>query len=98
MYRREKSITMKDVAKIYFISPYDLIIDYHLYGSDLPLSDTFIAITQYRFHCDIVFYYKQGKFIFKTSGQIFNTKKIVKETLLKYTIIDENNNTNKVEL
>ena len=97
-FRLEKSITMKDVAKVYFISPYDLIIDYHSYGSDLPLSDTFVAITQYRFHCDIIFDYKKGKFIFKTSGQIFNTIKIVKENLLKNTIRDESNNTNKAEL
>ena len=98
MFRREKSITMKDVAKVYFISPYDLIIDYHSYGSDLPLSDTFIAITQYRFHCDINFDCKNGKFIFKTSGKIFNTIKIVKETLLKNTIRNESNSTNKAEL
>jgi len=98
MFRREKSITMRDVAKVYFISPYDLIIDYHSYGSDLPLSDTFIAITQYRFHCDINFDYKNGKFVFKTSGKIFNTIKLVKETLLKKTIRNESNNTNKEEL
>ena len=98
MFRREKSITMNDIAKVYFISPYDLIIDYHSYGSDLPLSDTFVAITQYRFHCDIVFDCKKGKFIFKTSGQIFNTIKFIKETLLKKTIRNESNNTNKDEL
>ena len=97
-FRREKSITMKDVAKVYFISPYDLIIDYHSYGSELPLSDTFIAITQYRFHCDINYDIKKGKFIFKTRGQIFNTIKFVKETLLKNTIRNESNNTNKEEL
>ena len=98
MFRREKSITMKDVAIVYFISPYDLIIDYHSYGSELPLSDTFIAITQYRFHCDIKFDNKKGKFAFKTSGKIFNTIKFVKETLLKKAIRNESNNTNKEEL
>ena len=98
MFRREKSITMKDVATVYFISPYDLIIDYHSYGFELPLSDTFVAITQYRFHCDIKFDTKKGKFIFKTSGKIFNTIKFVKETLLKKTIRHESNNTNKEEL
>ena len=97
-FRREKSITMNDIAKVYFISPYDLIIDYHSYGSDLPLSDTFVAIAQYRFHCDIAFDCKNGKFIFKTSGQIFNTIKFIKETLLKKTIRNESNNTNKDEL
>ena len=98
MFRSEKSITMKDVAKVYFISPYDLIIDYHSYGSELPLSDTFIAITQYRFHCDINYDIKKGKFFFKTRGHIFNTIKFVKETLLKNTIRNESNNTNKEEL
>ena len=98
MFRREKSITMKDVAKVYFISPYDLIIDYHSYGSDLPLSDTFIAITQYRFHCDINYNSKKGKFIFKSNAQILNTIKLVKETLLKNTIRNESNSTNKEEL
>ena len=97
-FRREKSITMKDVATVYFISPYDLIIDYHSLGSELPLSDTFIVITQYRFHCDINYDTKKGKFIFKTSGQIFNTLQFVKETLLKKTIRNESNTTNKEEL
>ena len=98
IFRSEKSITKKDVSRVYLISPYDLIIDYHSYGSELPLSDTFIAITQYRFHCVINYDIKKGKFIFKSSGQIFNTIKIVKETLLKKTIRNESNNTNKEEL
>jgi hypothetical protein len=98
IFSKDKSITMKDVAKVYFISPYDLIIDYHSWGSDLPLSDTFIAITQYRFHCEIDFDRKNGKFTFKTSGQIFNTIKFIKETLLKKTIRTESNSTNKEEL
>ena len=98
IFTNNKSITMKDVAKVYFISPYDLIIDYHSWGSDLPLSDTFIAITQYRFHCEIGFDRKNGKFTFKTSGQIFNTIRFIKETLLKRTIRTESNSTNKEEL
>ena len=89
---------MKDVAKVYFISPYDLIIDYHSLGSELPLSDNFIVITQYRFHCDINYDIKKGKFIFKTSGKIFNTLQFVKETLLKRTIRNESNTTNKEEI
>ena len=98
MFKKEKSITMKDAATIYLISPYDLIIDYHSWGSDLPLSDTFIAITQYRFHCDINYDKRKGKFIFKTSGQIYNTIEFIKETLLKNTIRDESNSVNKEEL
>ena len=97
-FRREKSITMKDVATVYFISPYDLIIDYHSLGSELPLSDTFIVITQYRFHCDINYDCKNGKFVFKTSGKIFNTLQFLKETTLKRTIRTESNTTNKEEL
>ena len=98
MFKRAKSITMKDIATVYFISPYDLIIDYHSYGSELPLSDTFVCITQYRFHCDIYFDIKKGKFIFKTRGQIYNTLRFIKDTLLKKTIRNESNNTNKEEL
>lgn len=97
-FKNYNSITMKDVAKVYFISPYDLIIDYHSWGSDLPLSDTFIAITQYRFHCEIDFNRKKGKFTFKTSGQIFNTLRFIKKTLLQNTIRTESNSTNKEEL
>ena len=98
MFKRAKSITMKDIATIYFISPYDLIIDYHSYGSELPLSDTFVCISQYRFHCDIYFDIKKGKFIFKTRGQIYNTLRFIKDTLLKKTIRNESNNTNKEEI
>ena len=98
MFKRAKSITMKDIATVYFISPYDLIIDYHSYGSELPLSDTFVCISQYRFHCDIDFDIKKGKFIFKTRGQIYNTLRFIKDTLLKKTIRNESNNTNKEEL
>ena len=97
-FRREKSITMKDVATVYFISPFDLIIDYHSLGSELPLSDTFIVITQYRFHCDINYDNRKGKFTFKTSGKIYNTLQFIKETLLKKTIRNESNTTNKEEL
>ena len=98
MFKRAKSITMKDIATVYFISPYDLIIDYHSYGSELPLSDTFVCITQYRFHCDIYFDIKKGKFIFKTKSQIYNTLRFIKDTLLKKTIRNESNNTNKEEI
>ena len=98
MFKKIKSITMKDIATVYFISPHDLIIDYHSYGSDLPLSDTFVCITQYRFHCDIYYDIKKGRFIFKTRGQIYNTLRFIKETLLKKTIRSESNNTNKEEL
>ena len=97
-FLRYKTMNMRDVAQIYFISPYDLIVDYHSYGSNYIMADCFVAITQYRFHCDIDFNIKKGKFIFKTSGTILNTIKLVKKTLLEQTIINESNLTNKKEI
>ena len=91
-------ITMRDVPKIYFISPTDLVVDYHSYASNFPLSDVFVSISQYRFHCDIQFNVKKGKFEFKTSLKVYNTIKLVKECLLQKTIKSEANNTNKKEL
>ena len=97
-FKRFKNMNMRDVAQIYFISPIDLIVDYHSYGSNYIMADFFVAITQYRFHCDINFNIKKGKFEFKTSGIILNTIKLVKKTLLERTIIDESNKTNKAEI
>ena len=91
-------ITMRDVPKIYFISPTDLVVDYHSYASNFPLSDVFVAISQYRFHCDIQFNIKKGKFEFKTSLKVYNTIKLVKECVLQKTIKNEADNTNKKEL
>ena len=89
---------LRDVATIYFISPLDMIIDYHSYGSDFPMADIFIAISQYRFHCDIDFDKKKGKFNFKTSCRVNNTIKLVKDTLIKKYVVNESNITNKEEI
>ena len=93
-----KTMTLRDVATIYFISPLDMIIDYHSYGSDFPMADFFVAISQYRFHCDINFNKIKGKFNFKTSCTIYNTIKLVKQTLLKKYVIYESNVTNQEEI
>ena len=93
-----KTMTLRDVATIYFISPLDMIIDYHSYGSDFPMADFFVAISQYRFHCDINFNKIKGKFNFKTSCTVYNTIKLVKKTLLKKYVIYESNVTNQEEI
>ena len=95
---RVKEMNMHDIATIYFISPYDLIVDYHSYGSKFPMADFFVAITQYRFHSDINYNIKKGNFEFITSAKILNTIKLVKKTLLAKTIINESNQTNKNEI
>ena len=97
-FLREKEMNMYDIASVYFISPLDLIVDYHSYGSKFPMADFFVAITQYRFHCDINFDIKKGNFNFTTSGTVLNTIKVVKKTLLEKTIINESNLTNKNEI
>jgi hypothetical protein len=92
------NMNMKDVTRVYFVSPYDLIVDYHSYGSNFPMAEIFIAISQYRFHCDINFNKRKGKFEFKTSATILNTIKLVKETLMEKTIMSQSYSTNKKEL
>ena len=91
-------MTLRDFATIYFISPLDLVVDYHSYGSDYPMADYFVAISQYRFHCDIDFDKEKGKFNFKTSCKVYNTIKLVKQTLLKKYVIKESNVTNQKEI
>ena len=93
-----KTMTLRDVATIYFISPLDMIIDYHSYGSDFPMADFFVAISQYRFHCEINFNKIKGNFNFKTSCTVYNTIKLVKQTLLKKYVIYESNVTNQEEI
>ena len=93
-----KNMTLRDFATIYFISPLDMVVDYHSYGSDYPMADYFVAISQYRFHCDINFDKKKGRFNFKTSCKIYNTIKLVKQTLLKKYVIKESNVTNQKEI
>jgi hypothetical protein len=62
------------------------------------MADIFVAISQYRFHCDINFNKKKGKFNFKTSCTVYNTIKLVKKTLIKKLVINESNKTNQKEI
>ena len=93
-----KNMTFRDIATIYFISPLDMIIDYHSYGSDFLMADFFVAISQYRYHCNIDFNKKKGKFCFKTSCKVYNTIKLVKNTLLEKLVIEESSRTNGNEI
>ena len=94
----KNKITMKDVAKIYFISPTDLIVDYHSFASDFPMSDKFISITQYRFHCDIKFNCFSGKFEFKTSAVVYNKLQVIKKAILENELKNFANKNNEEEL
>ena len=76
-------ITIKDLITVYFISPTDLIIDYHSYGSDFPFADTFVSIMQYRFHCDFIFNIDKGYFEFKTNIKLLHTVKLLKKMFLE---------------
>ena len=89
---KKKYVSLKNNFVIYFISPYDLIIDSHLRASGIPFSDTVMAINQFLFHCDIKFDSKKGKFIFKTSVKILNSIKMVKNTAINNTIKEEGKN------
>ena len=97
-FKTVNNMNMKDVSRVYFVSPYDLIVDYHSYGSNFPMAEIFIAISQYRFHCDITFNKRKGKFEFKTSATVLNTIKLRKKTLLEKTIMSQSYSTNKKEL
>ena len=89
---KKKYVSLKNNFIIYFISPYDLIIDSHLRASGIPFSDTVMAINQLLFHCDIKFDSKKGKFLFKTSVKILNSIKMVKNTAINNTIKEEGKN------
>ena len=91
-------ITMKDIITIYFISPTDLIIENHSYGSDFPFSDTFVSIIQYRFHCDFNFNIQKGYFEFKTSIKLLHTVKILKKLYLESALKIEAFKKNKIEI
>ena len=91
-------IKMHDEIRIYFISPTDLIVDHHSYGSDFPFSDYFVSISQYRFHCDIKFNKKEGKFTFNTSAVVYNKLEIIKQLSLEKILKNESYKNNKVEL
>ena len=91
-------ITIRDVANLYFISPTDLIVDYHSYGSDFPFAENFVSTSQYRFHCDIKFNKNLGRFTFKTSAVVYNKVNILNDSYLENILKKEANRNNKVEL
>ena len=91
-------ITIRDVAIIYFISPTDLIVDYHTFGSDFPFAETFVSTSQYRFHCDIKFNKNLGRFSFKTSAIVYNKVTLLRAFSLEDILKTEANKNNKTEL
>ena len=93
-----EKITINDIAIVYFISPTDLIVDYHSYGSDFPFSEKFVSSSQYRFHCDIKFNKNIGRFEFKTSAIVYNKITILSETYLEEALKKEADKNNRLEL
>ena len=91
-------ITIRDVAIVYFISPTDLIVDYHTFGSDFPFAETFVSSSQYRFHCDIKFNKNLGRFNFKTSAIVYNKVTLLRAFSLEEILKNEANKNNKIEL
>jgi len=91
-------ITIRDVAILYFISPTDLIVDYHSFGSDFPFADNFVSTSQYRFHCDIKYNKNLGRFTFKTSAVVYNKVTLLSESYLEDILKIEANKNNKIEL
>ena len=94
----QNQIEINEVVKIYFISPNDLIVDYHTYAENFPLSDSFVSITQYNFHCDIKYDKNNGRFIFKTNAIVYNKLQIVNQNIIQNVIKKEANNINGFEL
>ena len=94
----QNQIEIKDDVKVYFVSPNDLIVDYHSYAENFPLSETFVSISQYNFHCDINYDENNGRFTFKTNAIVYNKLQIIKETIIQNLIKKEANGVNSVEL
>ena len=94
----QNQIEINDVIKVYFISPNDLIIDYHSYAENFPLSDSFVSISQYNFHCDIQYDKNNGRFIFKTNAIVYNKLQIINQNIIQNVIKKEADNINSVEL
>ena len=91
-------ITVKDVIIVYFVSPTDLIVDYHSYCSDFPLAESFVNSTQYRFHCDIKFNKSLGRFTYKTSATVYNKVNLLRVFSLEDVLRKEADKNNKNEL
>ena len=92
------NITMEEIATVYFISPTDLIVDYHSYGDQFPFSDFWISIIQYKFHSDIIFNKNEGKFQFKTNIKILHTLILKKNCFFEVNLKNEAYTTNKDEI
>ena len=89
----QNQIEINDVVTIYFVSPNDLIVDYHSY-----IENFLVSIIQYNFHCDINYDKKNGRFVFKTSAKVYNKLEITKENNFQNVIKKEINDLNCVEL
>ena len=80
-------ITMKNLYKIYWISPVSFNVDMLSFGSDFPYADTFVTCNHARFFTDFKFNQKTGLFNFKTyinvNSQIYMLKSCVFESMLK---------------
>ena len=97
-FKQKKQVNLKNNLIIYFISPYDLIIDSHLTSSGIPFADTVMALNQYIFHCDIKFDSKKGRFLFKTSVKILNSISMIKKTLINNTVKEVGKSENDDEI
>ena len=97
-FKEKKVINLKKILTVYFISPYDLIIDCNSRSSGIAFSDTVMALNQFKFHCDIKFDNKKGRFRFKTNIKILNSIKMVKNSWIKNTIKEEGKNENDIEI
>ena len=94
--QKEKDIN--DIVKVYFVSPTELIVDYHSYHNDnYPISDSFVSISQYNFHCDIKFDRNRGRFDFVTSAIVYNKLQLIKQNITPNYINESLNNENKIE-
>ena len=97
-FKQKKYMTLRNNLTIYFISPFDLIIESHSKGTGIPFSDAVMAINQFIFHCEIKFDSKKGKFIFKTNVKILNSIKMLKNSVINDTIKEEGKNENDEEI
>ena len=97
-FKQDKYVTLINNLTTYFISPYDLIIEFHLKSSGITFSDAIMAINQFIFHCDIDFDIQKGRFQFKTNVKILNTIKLLKNTAINNTIKEEGKNENDEEI
>ena len=97
-FKKKKYINLYNNLIIYFISPCDLIVDYHSHSTGIPFSDTVMAINQFIFHNDIKYDTNKGRFQFKTSVKILNSIKMVKNTQINNAIREEGKNENDEEI